>query len=70
MRQSSRRRSTLNIPIPAAVPKAPETTHPDLKQMKNKRASNKLTTHFRNDCIRSVEQLLKSGWFPLICHCV
>lgn len=69
MRQSGGKSSTLNIQIPAAIPKSPESTCPDLKQMKNKRASNKLTTHFKNDCIHSVK-LLKFWWFPLICQCV
>lgn len=70
MRQSGGKRSMLNILIPAAIPKAPESTYPELKQMKETRASNKLTTHFGNDCIRSLEQLLKFWWFPLICQCV
>lgn len=68
MRQSERRRSTQQSLIPAALPQASESTYPDQKQMKNKRASSKLTTDFRNDGIRSVEQLLKLGWLPLLCH--
>jgi hypothetical protein len=49
MKQGDRKCSVLSIKIPAAIPQATEYIYPDLQQMKDKKASDKLTAHFGND---------------------
>lgn len=71
MRQGGSKRSPLNIYIPAAIPEAPEPTYSVLKRMINKRVHDKLTIHFRNNCIRSGEQLRGALMVPAhlqVCH--